>query len=383
MFHCLTPEPTPRARGQEVLGNMRSARPPRLRAARLVPLLPLVLGIGAGLSPATALRAQTIPATVCTLEGRPVDAASPSALRGMSGRLLCRDGATGKVTRDATFDEGLQVGLSRLFYPDGRLRRAAFSAGVGGDRAAAEFTPRGSLSLLRCADKPLLQPAVDDARLCGFNANSPATVDLFDEQEVRRARVTHLDGRRLRTERYYDNGVVASQEELSGNQRTERQFASDGTRRSETIFALERGRAQRVGAKEFSANGLLLRDQVWGPADELVRDDLYFADSGGPRRTTRYQRQGNERWAEVVEYFASGQVAFRGRYLAPPRAPLQPTGTHQRFDAQGALAAESIYSATGKLLRERAWAADGQLMVDDTIDDATAQGSAKPGAPNQ
>ncbi|MDM0046981.1 hypothetical protein QTH91_20990 [Variovorax dokdonensis] len=304
-------------------------------------------------------------------------------MQGTSGRLLCRNSATGKVTRDANFDGGHQLGLSRLFYPDGGLRRVAFSTGTGGDRAVAEFTARGSLSMLRCADKPLLLPVVDDARLCGFNSSGAATVDLFDEHEVRRSRITHLNGRRLRSESFYDNGIVATQEDLIGNQRIERQYASDGSRRSETVYVVERGRSQRMSFREFSSGDLLVREQAWNETGEPLRDDFYFAETGGPRKTTRYQRQGSVRTAEVVEYLQSGQVAFRGHYLAPPQAPLLPTGTHQRFDAQGAVVAESVYSVKGKLLRERAWGPDGQLLVDDSVGDAVSQGAAGGAAQKQ
>jgi len=326
--------------------------------------------------------AQAGAAPTCLLDGKAVDPDLPASIRGQSGRLICRDPASNRVTRDAVYDDGQQLGLSRLFYPDGTLRRAAFRAEPGGDRAVAEFTVKGRLSQLRCADKPLLAPAVDDARLCGFRTGEPATVDLFDGQDVRRSRVVHQAGRRLRTESYYDNGIVATQEEQIGDCRFERQYASDGTRRSETVFLLERGRAVRISAREYAPNDLLLREQSWNASGDLLRDDLYYADSGSPRSTTRFKGDGSARTAEVAEYFPGGQTAFRGLYLAPARAPMQPVGTHQRFDAQGALVAESIYDSKGKWLRERAWGADGTLVHDDNSGDAGHAGTeaAKPAA---
>ncbi|PSJ19409.1 hypothetical protein CVH10_23015, partial [Halomonas sp. ND22Bw] len=80
----------------------------------------------------------------------------------------------------ATYDDAHEVGLVRSFHPNGQLRRVAFYDDPGGERASAEFTPAGQLSALRCADKPLLAPALDDARLCGFGAGAPSQVELFD-----------------------------------------------------------------------------------------------------------------------------------------------------------------------------------------------------------
>ncbi len=49
---------------------------------------------------------------------------------------------TGRVLRDATYDDGQERGLVRNFYPDGKLRRAIFypDTGSGSERASVEFT---------------------------------------------------------------------------------------------------------------------------------------------------------------------------------------------------------------------------------------------------
>ena len=57
---------------------------------------------------------------------------------------------TGRVLRDAAYDDGQERGLVRSFYPDGKLRRAIFyptsDTGGGNERASVEFTEHGQLS---------------------------------------------------------------------------------------------------------------------------------------------------------------------------------------------------------------------------------------------
>ena len=93
--------------------------------------------------------------------------ANANANGNMDGRAR-EFGPTGQVMREATYSNGGAVGLVRNFHPGGQLRRASFHEEPGGERASAEFTERGQLSALRCGDKPVLAPAADDARLCGF-----------------------------------------------------------------------------------------------------------------------------------------------------------------------------------------------------------------------
>jgi antitoxin component YwqK of YwqJK toxin-antitoxin module len=264
-----------------------------------------------------------------------------------------------------------ELGLVRSFHADGKLKRAAYRAEPGGDLAVAEFNARGQLSFLRCADRPLLASAVDDARLCGFG-RSPSTVELFDDKGVLRSRLAYQNGKRLRAESLYDNGKVASQEEVIGRQRIERQFSSTGIKRSESVSLLERGRTVRQRMLEFSEKGTLLREQAWDAAGEPLRDDSYFAPSGQPKNKTSFAGSGEARVADVVEFHDNGQRAAQGRFLAPARAPLLPVGTHRRFNEQGVLVAESVYDEQGRLTRERAWDETGKLLRDEGTPAETA-----------
>lgn len=298
----------------------------------------------------------------CDIDGKAVQPADPTSTAGKSGVLRCKDPATGRVMRESAYDGGQELGLARTFYLDGKLRRAAFRAEPGGERAAAEFSPRGQLMQLRCADQPLLDPAVDDKRLCGFEKVA-STVDLFDDKGVLRSRMTYLNGRRLRAESFYDNGKVASLEELSGNQRIEQQFSSAGVKRRESVsLLLDKGRSVRQQTREYSERGWLVREQRWDANGDPLRDDSYYTLNGQPKGKLSYKGSGASRTVEVVQFHENGQRSSEGPFLAPAHAPLLPIGTHRRFNEQGAVIGEMNYDNKGKLLQERNWDDAGQLL---------------------
>lgn len=302
------------------------------------------------------------PRQVCEIDGRPVQPSEPASTAGKSGLLRCKDTTTGRVLRESTYDSGQELGLARSFYPDGKLRRAAFRAEPGGERAVAEFSARGQLTFLRCADKPLLEPVVDDRRLCGFQKVA-STVELFDDKGLMRSRLVYLNGRRLRAESLYDNGKVASVEEMSGNQRIERQFSSAGIKRRESVsLLLERGRSVRQRTLEYSERGWLVREQRWDASGEPVRDDSYYTQNGQPKNKQSFSGSGSARVMDVIEYFENGQRSAEGRFSAPVHAPLLPVGMHRRFNDRGTLVAEMNYDDKGRLLEERRWDDAGQPL---------------------
>jgi len=302
------------------------------------------------------------PRQLCELDGRPVQLTDPASTAGRSGLLRCKDTATGRVLRESTYDGGQELGLVRTFHPDGKLRRAAFRAEPGGERAAAEFSARGQLVLLRCADKPLLDPAVDDKRLCGFDKTA-STVELFDDNGVLRSRLVYLNGRRQRTESFYDNGKVASVEETSGKHRIERQFSSAGIKRRESVsLLLERGRSVRQRTLEYSERGWLVREQRWDVSGDTVRDESYYPQTGQPKYKQAFSGSGADRVVDIIEYFENGQRSAEGRFSAPLHAPLLPIGMHRRFNDRGTLVAEANYDGKGRLLEEHRWDDAGQLL---------------------
>ena len=284
---------------------------------------------------------------------------------------------SGQVLREATYEDGHEVGLVRIFYPDGSLRRATFFADAAGERASVEFTERGQLSALRCGDKPVLAPVTDDAQLCGFGG-SASRVELFDARGILRSRLSYVAGKRVRSEELYDNGKPAAQDEMVGNQRTERRFSSEGVKRREVVSLLGERGAVRQREQEFSERGTLVREQRWNSTGSPLSDESFY-QNGQPRSKSVYGVGGNPRLIEITEYHDNGQRAAIGRYLAGDRQRQLPTGTHQRFSDGGLLIAESAYDDLGRVTRERSWDANGKLERDDEVfEDGSRRAFAKP-----
>ncbi|MBB1603912.1 toxin-antitoxin system YwqK family antitoxin [Variovorax sp. UMC13] len=284
----------------------------------------------------------------------------------------------GQVLREATYDDGHELGLVRSFHPNGQLRRLAFYADPGGERAAAEFTPGGQLSALRCADRPVLAPAFDDARQCGFVGPQPSQVELFDGKGGLRAKLSFTTGKRVRSERLYDNGKPESLDELSGNQRTEQRFSSEGVKRYELVSLIAERSVLKQRESEYSERGTLVREQRWTPAGLPASDDSYYLN-GQPRSKTAYSGDGLARVADISEFHDNGQRAAQGRFSAPaPRGRLLAIGLHRRFDLQGRLISESNYDDKGRVTRERTWDANGLPDRDDEVfEDGSRKANAK------
>lgn len=275
-------------------------------------------------------------------------------------------GPNGQVMREANYVNGSAVGLARSFYPGGQLRRASFHEEKGGERASADFTERGQLSLLRCGDKPMLSPAVDDAKLCGFSGNAASNVELFDAKGTLRSRLNYVAGKRVRGESLHDNGQPSVQEEVAGNQRTERRFSPEGVKRREIVSLLVDRGAQRQRELEYSERGTLVREQRWNAAGEVLSDEAFYLN-GQPRSKSTYTGDGLARVAEVVEFYDNGQRSSVGRYSAVPRGRQLAIGTHQRFSINGTLVSEMIYDDKGRTMRERDWDDGGRLQRDDEV----------------
>ena len=214
---------------------------------------------------------------------------------------------TGQLLREATYENGHETGLVRSFHPGGQLRRVAFYAEPG-ERASVEFTERGQLSALRCGDKPMLAPAVDDARLCGF-VNGPVAGRAVRRQgHAALARWPTWPASACAAKSSTTTASLASQDEINGNQRTERRWSSEGVKRREVVFLLVERGAIRQREQEFSEKGTLVRDQRWNAAGEpLQRRELL------PQRPAAQQgelrRRPAMRAVEITEFHDNGQRA--------------------------------------------------------------------------
>ncbi|WP_394790195.1 hypothetical protein [Rhodoferax sp.] len=285
--------------------------------------------------------------------------------RGNNHGLVREFAPDGTVLRESTYDNGSEVGLVRRNHPNGALARATYyPAGGQGEQAYAELTPRGQLRALRCGDKPLLAPLVDDAKLCGF-VGGPASVEMFNDTGVLQMRARYANGQRQRLEDLYPSGKPERVEETKDGQRSERRFAEDGVLRREILWQLDGKTASKTLEREFSERGSLVREQKW--AERRAVSDASFYLNGQPKSRMLYSRDGNTDYVDETAFYDSGKPSSTGRYAQTDRYNRTPVGTHQSFNAQGKLVGESIYDNRGRISRERDWDDDGKLLHDDEV----------------
>jgi antitoxin component YwqK of YwqJK toxin-antitoxin module len=402
-----------------------SRAPSASRAALRTPALALGLAAAAVLAPLGARAA----VQDCEIAGEAVRPASPSTLAGKSGTMRCRDrdsgqlvqeqevqngriaglhriyangrlvreqsvnaqgnlqgllrefdAAGGLLLREASYSNGNRVGLARSFHPGTQqLQRVSFHAAPGGELAAAEFTPSGQLRALRCGGKPLLAPAFDDSRPCGFAGNGPGpVVPLYADNGNLRARVTFAAGRLVRQDTFYDNGQLAQQQEPTPTGYVERSFASDGTLRREVSWQVRPNAAPvREHEQEFAANGAPVRERRWRQG-ELVGEDTFYLN-GQPRSRAQYGvAPGGERWLQIRNFYDSGVLAGESSYADNGRYAPVPVGTHRQYDPQGKIKSETVYDTRGRIARERAWTPAGLMRDDEVFEDGSRKTYIRP-----
>lgn len=271
---------------------------------------------------------------------------------------------TGQVLRDENMDNGDTVGLSRTWFADGKPERAAWYAKPGGEQASAEFTQRGQMLSLRCGDKPLLAPAVDDARLCGFSGGA-SNVEFFGSRGALKARSRYLEGKRIRHETFNDNGNPSSLDEITGNLRVQRRFSTSGVKLRELQYQWDGKNGTLQRDQEFSDSGSLTRDKRWANGRITTEESFYL--NGQPREKREYGGEGAAAWVQVSDYYDTGKISATGRYTNAVRGRQIPTGNHQRFNEAGKVVAESTYDERGRISREKSWSDAGELLRDDAV----------------
>jgi antitoxin component YwqK of YwqJK toxin-antitoxin module len=310
-------------------------------------------------------------------EGRPFKEYQVDARGNMEGPA--REFApNGQVVRQSVYVDGNERGLVQTFYPSGARQTVAFNGENGREAASVEFTPTSQPSALRCADQPLLAPAFDDARACGF-AGSPSSVELFDARGRVRQRVSYVRGQRVRWETLFDNGQPETTSEITGGESVGRRFWASGAKRQEIHAVVIDRRTVRQRELDYSERGTLVRDQRWAVDGTPTNDDSFYLN-GQPRSRAVFGGAGAQRFVDVTEFYDSGKRSGAGRYRAGPRgAPTTPLGIHQQFHEQGSLAAETTYDERGRVTRERAFDEAGRLQRDDEVfEDGSRKAFAKP-----
>ncbi len=382
---------------------------PRLRAAFILCALPSLVHA----------------VQICELEGQPVNPSNGNTTAGKSGLMRCRDADDGRLQREQelrngvfmglvrhyregilqreyqvnergnrdgvsrefaataagpnpllleqTLRNGTVVGPARNWHANGRLKRLSFHDDDGREQALATFTPQGQLSDLRCAPRPLLAPAVDDANLCGHQGDKPATVTLHADDGSVRSRLSHERGERRKSETLWDNGRVREQQEASAAGGSERSFSVDGVKRRELQWvALADGtRTRRVTTldQEFHDSGTLVRERRWRTTDrggELQLEQTWYLN-GQPKDKLDYLSVDKQAARRDSRFHDNGRVASEGLWLLKSRYETQASGVHRQFDDAGRLRRERHHDGRGRVSRERELDESGGVTRDDEV----------------
>lgn len=297
---------------------------------------------------------------------------------GVQRTYAATPGPTNPLLREEIHANGRTVGLARTWHRNGQLQRATFYADSDGrsdEQAAAEFNSQGQLADLRCAARPQLAPAVDDAALCGHRG-APATAELRAEDGKLKARVTHEAGRRVRRELLWESGRPREIEVATPSAVSSQQFSAEGVKRREQQWALlgSEGRTRRITVldREFHETGGPQRERRWEPLPEgngaRLAGEQQWYQNGQPRQRIDYESaDGGEVLRREQGFHDNGQPAWEASWRMSGRYDQRATGVHKRFDEQGRLRGESFHDARGQRVRERELDAAGQVVRDDEL----------------
>ncbi|MFT3666369.1 toxin-antitoxin system YwqK family antitoxin [Piscinibacter sp.] len=293
---------------------------------------------------------------------------------GLAREYAATPGANNPLLREETLRNGSTVGLARAWYANGTLRRASFHGDDGREQAVAEFNERGQLAELRCAARPQLAPAADDAAWCGHRG-APAPVSLYDGRGALAGTRVFERGELRRRESYWDDGKPRESAEISTSGGGERSFARDGVKRRETLWVWQAGagdaakRRLTTLEREFHDSGTLLRERRWTPGErgaELAAEKRWYLN-GQPREASEYIVEGGKTIRRDLHFHDNGQPSHDGRWLLAGRYEQQPLGIHRSFDEAGRLRAERHDDERGRITRERELDAAGAVVRDDAV----------------
>lgn len=293
---------------------------------------------------------------------------------GLAREYAATPGENNALLREETLRNGTTVGLARSWHANGTLRRASFHGDDGREQAVAEFNDKGQLTDLRCAARPLLAPAADDAAWCGHRG-AAATVSLYSGRGELTGRRVHERGELRSRESLWDNGKPRETAEIGPQGGIERSFAQDGTQRRETRWqwtaADGEGTRRRVTTleQEFHDSGTLVRERRWAPGERgaELRSEKRWYLNGQPREASEYSSQGDRLLRLDTLFHDNGKPSSEGRYLLQGRYDHIPVGVHRDFDEAGRLRGERHHDDRGRLTRERELDASGQVIRDDAV----------------
>lgn len=325
---------------------------------------------------ATANHAQQM----CEVNGEAVDPSRNATMVGKTGIMRCRDRESGALLREETYRNGAPVGIARGWYASGQLRRVSFYQDDGLERAVAQFTAKGQLRELRCADRAMLAPHADDDAWCGHNGGA-SNVTLYRENGSVSAKSSYERGKRVQHETLWENGHPHQQLETTPAGGSERTFGANGVLRTEVAWIYrDTGNGVRqftTFAHEYHENGKLVRERRYTPGENSAELQLetQWHLNGLPRLKVETGSVDGRRGQHELRYHDNGKVAFEGAYLLGERGGRVAYGVHKNFDIAGRLRSERYHDARGRIHRERDFDQSGEVTRDHEL---LEDGSRKP-----
>lgn len=372
---------------------------------------------------------QASAALQCELGGRPVNTSNGADLIGLTGLLRCIESDTGKMRREQEMRGGKFIGLdrfydregrlqrerminekgngegrmrefwpsgqvrreaneinsstqgaSRIFYENGQLERASFTAD-NRQQASLSFNKDGGLTDISCHSTSVLP---EDRMPCGFEGKV-RTVTVNATRNGVQPSVAHIfeQGKLLAVTTYREDGNIWAELQTQNGARWHRVFDARGAKngknvlREERLFELDTENTRRVSDN----TGVLQWSKLWGSNEQLIEHASYsrgraiFTErwylNGSLREKITTTGEGAQARTQIESFRDVGGISSRETLTANNNF-AQRVGPQQNFHDSGKLANEDTYSMPDergrtKLIARKQWDENGKLTADDEI----------------
>jgi antitoxin component YwqK of YwqJK toxin-antitoxin module len=279
--------------------------------------------------------------------------------------LAAISGKRNPVLLEESYRHGKRVGRLHAYYSSGELERVIVYDDDSHELARAELNKAGQLSDLRCADRPVLAPDVDDAPWCGDD-QEPKELPLYDAVGRVRARVRFVRGERAYETRYRADGSLEAQLEPTEAGSVQRTFGAGGVKREERQFS-GHGKNQVLTLELlYFPSGAQEAERRWERGELTLEQHWY--ENGQPR-----SKRERTHWNDFVatrrsEFRDDGSPVSEGLWREGESTfGAVQIGAHKTFDPAGTLRFEREFDDQGRPTRERTWDATGKLIRDEEV----------------
>mgnify|MGYP002720326698 FL=1 len=171
-----------------------------------------------------------------------------------------------------------------------------------------------------------------------------------------------------------DNGKPQEEMERQGNQRTERFYGDDGSKRREKVWNEAEKPAVLQRESEYHASGQLVRERLYGVSEvngrkrnRLLSEARFFLN-GQPQSKERYTLVGETEQVERQHFNDKGILVAEGRFAMDGRyGQERGLGVHRSYYENGKLSQEETFDDKGNVKRLRSWDENGKQTADDEL----------------